>query len=333
MNSVKNIGNESENFNGGNTLNTNNLIDIFEKGVSYFQPALSTVVGTVLSTLFLKKNTNQLEFEKIKAGKFNEVVDFLLDTGKMSYFEYYKCRNFLNVAKLADRYEEDFKEFKTNQKSSSLDFDWFIRFFDSVGNISNTEMQDLWARILAGEIHNKGTFSLRTLETLRNMNQEEAILFQKIAHLVLTEKNGLKFILCMSDDLGKDINEEYGLRKNEFIILEECGILSSIRSDNRIYLNKPLSGIWNSEIIIVLKYKRQDGGLNSYKYSSYSLTQSAKELLYIVDTTPNSEYLLKIGKELMKKYSGNLLITAHAIIDLAENDVIYNEVVDLLEEN
>lgn len=314
-------------------MDTNSLIDIIENGVTYFQPALSTVVGAVLSTLFIKRNTNQPEFEKIKAGKFNEVVDFLLDTGKMSYFEYYKCRNFLNVAKLADRYEEDFKEFKNNQKGSSFDFDWFIRFFDSVGNISNTAMQDLWARILAGEIHNKGTFSLRTLETLRNMNQEEAILFQKIAHLVLTEKNGLKFILCMSDDLGNDINEEYGLRKNEFIILEECGILSSIRNDNRIYLNKPLSGIWNSEIIIIFKYKRQDGGLNSYKYSSYSLTKSARELLSVVDTTPNSEYLLKIGKELMKKYSGNLRITAHKITDISGNDVAYNDIIDLLEEN
>lgn len=314
-------------------LDTNNLINILENGVTYFQPALSTVVGAVLSTLFLKKNTSQPEFEKIKAGKFNEAIDFLLDTGKMSYFEYYKCRNFLNVAKLADKYETDFEKYKINQENNSFDFDWFIRFFDSVGNISNAEMQDLWARILAGEINNQGTFSLRTLETLRNMNQEEAILFQKIAHLVLTEKNGLKFILCMSDDLGKDINEEYGLRKNEFIILEECGILSSIRNDNRIYLNKPLNGIWNGEIIIILKYKRQDGGINSYKYSSYSLTQSAKELLYIIDTTPNSEYLLKIGKELMKKYSGNLLITAHTITDIAENDVIYNATVDLLKEN
>lgn len=48
---------------------------------------------------------------------------------------------------------------------------------------------------------------------------------------------------------------------------------------------------------------------------------------------PNNEYLLKIGKELMKKYSGNLLVTAHTIMKLAENDVVYNDSVDLLEEN
>lgn len=309
---------------------TDNLINIFQNSITYFQPALSTAVGAVLSTLFLKKNTSQPEFEKIKAGKFNEVVDYLLDTGKMSYFEYYKCRNFLNVAKLADKYWSDYEKSQTEHKNASFDFDWFIRFFDSVGNISNPEMQELWAKILTGEVYNQGTFSLRTLDTLRNMNQEEAILFQKAAHLILSEKNGLKFIMCMSDDLGQDINEQYGLGKQEFVILEECGLLSSIHSDNRIYLNEPLSGVWNNQIIILYKYKRQDGAINSYKYSSYTLTQTARQLLNIVDTTPDNNYILKIAKELMKKYSGNLIISAHEIIDHSENNVSYNDSIDLL---
>lgn len=310
-------------------MDVNNLINVIQEGVTFFQPALSTIVGALLTTLFLKKNASQTEFEKIKAGKFNEVIDYLLDNEKMSYFEYYKCRNFLSVAKLADKFQNDFKESR-NEEKTSFDFDWFVRFFDSAGNISNIEMQKLWARVLAGEVCNQGTFSLRTLETLKNMNQKEALLFQKMAHLVLTEKNGLKFILCMSNDLGKDINEEYGLTKNEFVILEECGLLSSIRNDNRIYLNEPLSGIWNGNIIIMFRYKHQDGVLNSYKYSSYTLTQSACQLFSIVDATPNNQYLIDIGKELMKKYSGNLIITAHPIIDSTNNPISYDQSIDLI---
>lgn len=309
-------------------MDVNNLITVVQEGVTLFQPALSTIVGAVLSTLFLKKNTSQSEFEKIKAGKFNEAVDLLLDNGKMSYLEYYKCRNFLDIAKMADEYQNESSGTK-GEDGQILDFDWFMRFFDAVGNISNVEMKKLWAKILAGEVSNQGTFSLRTLETLRNMNQKEASLFQQMAHLVLTEKNGLQFILCMSNDLGKDINEKYGLSKNEFIILEECGLLSSIRSDNRIFLDEPMSGIWNNEIIIMLKYKHQDGVLNSYKYSSYTLTQSARQLLSIVDTTPNNEYLLDVGKELMKKYSGNLKITAHSITDVTNGKITYNDTIDL----
>lgn len=308
-------------------MDVNNLTTIIQEGLTLFQPTLSTIVGAVLSTLFLKKNTSQSEFEKIKAGKFDEAVDLLLDSGRMSYLEYYKCRNFLDIAKMADEYQNKSTGTRAGDEQV-FDFDWFMRFFDAVGNISNAEMKKLWAKILAGEVSNQGTFSLRTLETLKNMNQKEALLFQKMAHLVLTEKNGLLFVLCMSNDLGKDINEQYGLSKSEFITLEECGLLSSIRNDNRIFLGEPLSGIWNNEIIIILKYKHNDGVLNSYKYSSYTLTQSARQLLSIVDATPNNEYLLDVGKELMKKYSGNLRVTAHPIVEI--KGVVYNDTKDLL---
>lgn len=207
-------------------------------------------------------------------------------------------------------------------------------FFDSAGNVSNEKMQELWSKILAGEINNQGSFSLRTMETLRNMNQKEALLLEKMANLVLTEKNGLKFILCTSDDLGNDINEQYGFFKNEFVILEECGVLSSIRNDNRIQLGESLSGIWNDNIILILNYKRTDEILNSYtytyKYSSYTLTQTGCQLISIIDRKPNNQYLLDIGNELSKKYSRNLLVKAHPITNNDIASPIYDTSVDLL---
>lgn len=309
-------------------MDTSSLIEIIKDNAIQFQPIIQGAVGALLTTLFLRKNAGTSEFEKIKAGKFEEALEMLLENGKMTYFELYKCRNFLKIATLADQYKQQNNQ--TNKSNESFDFDWFVRFFDAAGNISNIEMQKLWGKILSEEIDCRGSFSLRSLETLKNMNQTEALLFQTIANLVLTEQNGLKFILCMSDDLGKDINEEYGIGKNEFVILEECGILSSIRSDNRISLNSYPSGIWNGSIILVLHYKRSDGVLNSYKYSSYTLTQSACQLLSIVDTDPNNEYLIKIGRELAKKYSGNLHVSAHNILSKDISSFIYDEDNDLL---
>jgi len=310
-------------------VDTNSIIEIVKKGAAFLQPAIPGVVGALLTTLFLRKNTGAVEFEKIKAGKFEEAIDQLLESGKMTYFEFYKCRNFLHIARLADQYQEERKQ-SADGGDNPFDFDWFIRFFDAAGNISNEKMQELWAKVFAGEIQNSGAFSLRALDTLKNMNQKEAELFQRIAHLVLTEQNGLKFVLSMSGDLGKDINEQYGLSRNDFAILEECGIVNSLRSDSRITLKSKLCGIWNDNIIIIFKYKQTDGVLNSYKYSSYTLTQSACQLLSIVDTTPNDEYLLDIGVEHMKKYSGNLLITAHPITDSNFDSFSYDESTNLL---
>lgn len=106
-------------------MDVNFLVEVVKQGAEILQPAVSTIVGVVLSTLFVRKNTNTTEFEKIKAGKFEEAIDLLLKNGKMTYYEYYKFHNFFQIAKRIDKYgvkninSERIKEF---------DFDWFMRF-------------------------------------------------------------------------------------------------------------------------------------------------------------------------------------------------------------
>ena len=47
--------------------------------------------------------------------------------------------------------------------------------------MSSEELQTLWGRVLAGEIKSPGTFSLRTLEFLKNTSHEEALKIAKLA--------------------------------------------------------------------------------------------------------------------------------------------------------
>lgn len=58
--------------------------------------------------------------------------------------------------------------------SQDVDPDWFQQFCDLIINISNTNMQQLWAKILAGEIASPGRFSLKTLHMLQKMSYKEA---------------------------------------------------------------------------------------------------------------------------------------------------------------
>lgn len=67
------------------------------------------------------------------------------------------------------------------------DHDWTARFFDCVKDVSDEDMQRLWARILAGEVESPGKTSLRTLETLRNMSKSDAEMFKGICDFVLGE--------------------------------------------------------------------------------------------------------------------------------------------------
>ena len=69
-----------------------------------------------------------------------------------------------------------------------VDHDWTARFFNAVQDVSSEEMQQLWARLLAGEIERPGQFSLRTLDTLHGMSVGEARLFDEACNYVAAGK-------------------------------------------------------------------------------------------------------------------------------------------------
>lgn len=160
------------------------MLEVLKVGASIVSPPIQSVVTALMTTLFLKRNTASTELEKIKAGKYNEVIDSLLKSGKMSYVDFYKCNNFLTVAKLADKVtcEANDPEFTNDGQFS---FDWFMRFFDAVGNISNSDLQELWAKILANEVNKPQTCSLRTLSMIRDMTPFEARMFTLLCKFVL----------------------------------------------------------------------------------------------------------------------------------------------------
>ncbi len=67
------------------------------------------------------------------------------------------------------------------------DQDWFSSFVSLAEGISNKTMQDLWAKILAGEISQPGSFSLKTMQTFRAMSITEAKLLAKACSLAMSD--------------------------------------------------------------------------------------------------------------------------------------------------
>ena len=102
------------------------------------------------------------------------------------------------------------------------DSDWVTRFFDISEDISSENMQALWGKILAGEIKKPGSYSLRTLELLKNINQKEAELFVKVGKIaiVATDK-----VLIPNPDNGKYLVDKFGLAFTDFLALREIGLL------------------------------------------------------------------------------------------------------------
>jgi hypothetical protein len=68
-----------------------------------------------------------------------------------------------------------------DQVSSKLvSEDWTTRFFEECKDISDKEMQSLWARILAREVARPRSFSPKTLSVVRDLTKVEAQLFTQL---------------------------------------------------------------------------------------------------------------------------------------------------------
>lgn len=126
-------------------------IEVFNKLANSASASISDVVAGIMGGLLMRGNTRRVEFEKLKAGYFDEVARDLINQGHLSNFEYYKLTSFLKVAELADRYcsdidssnavnddqfSENAKKSKSNNKSDfDFDFDWYIRFLNIQGGL------------------------------------------------------------------------------------------------------------------------------------------------------------------------------------------------------
>jgi hypothetical protein len=65
-------------------------------------------------------------------------------------------------------------------KPDSMEDDWVSNFFDKCRIVSDTQMQGLWSRVLAGEANVPGTFSKRTVNFLSDLDKTDAEMFAKL---------------------------------------------------------------------------------------------------------------------------------------------------------
>lgn len=224
------------------------LIELIRGGIGVVSSSISAIVGALITTLFLRKDTKALEFEKIKAAKFGEVIAELLSSGKMSYLEYYKCNNFLKIAKKADNIK--IFEDKDSDKQISYDFDWFVRFYDYASCVSNEDMQEIWASILAREVSKPGTNSISLLHSLSMMSKEQAQFFCNISRFALRDiKDNIPLLLLFVSS-NRQAYKSSGITPDYLKELERLGLLDCDFSSEFIFLKKKMFRTGNRSITV-----------------------------------------------------------------------------------
>lgn len=157
-------------------------------------------------------------------------------------------------------------EFVSEEKPGD---DWVTRFFNTVEDITEDTMQNLWAQILAGEVKRPRTFSLRTLDVLRNMTKEDAELFSRTVSSYCYDG----YILTET---------QYGISLEDRIALSEMGLLSPDELTRTIKLTQEKQfNRLNERYALLLT--RDNSNLIEVKFDCRSLTKAGRELLQLVD--------------------------------------------------
>ncbi|CAK8714099.1 hypothetical protein GCAAIG_03440 [Candidatus Electronema halotolerans] len=170
-----------------------------------------------------------------------------------------------------------------------VDEDWIARFFNIVEDVSNEQMQQLWGRILAGEVKRPKSFSLRTMEALRNISQKEAEVFQKVAMYAVLTLDNMAFILNDHEILSKT-------NTVDLLVLRNTGLLSV--SDN-ILLNigktsKMMYLIYGGKIIICKRHEKY----RPLNIPIIPFTEVGSELIRLVKERFDYEYMEKLLEEI-----------------------------------
>lgn len=112
--------------------------------------------------------------------------------------------------------------------SADVSEDWFQKFLSEAKNISDTDVQNMWGRILAGEIEKPGSFSIRSLSILRNISSAEAQLFHILAsqsvrvhHPDWTGDELFPFVMLLNNNYLLPRGMSYGVLES----LQDAGLI------------------------------------------------------------------------------------------------------------
>lgn len=222
-----------------------------------------------------------------------------------------------NIEAVVDNAYEELENVE-NVSSKPVNPDWMFRFFNSVENISDKDMQTIWGHILAGEIKQPDTYSFRTLEKLKNMTQKEAKDFQMVSSLAL-QTGGRKFILGEDSILNK-----HGVHFSHILELEECGLMMTQSLSLEIAASaKEPDIIYNSGLLGSIFGKEDQK--QTFRMSVYVFTESGSQLIEAIHPEINSQYFIDCMKSIQDNHN-NFTVTAHNIISISpEGQISYNK--------
>ncbi len=203
-------------------------------------------------------------------------------------------KNFEQIASKTPKYLGEKKEEDITDEPVSME--WRYRFFEKAKTISKDDLQEIWAQILAEEITVPNTVSLRSLDILSNLSVHEAMLFQKLCNLIISNIGVVPFTHLNE-------YEGFGLHYGNILNLAEAGLINEGKVNIRLNYMPVQSGwLANGNALQLGKatYKIVTNEPNPPKepiyMNGFKLTSSGAEISNAMKITYNEEYFALFRK-------------------------------------
>lgn len=271
------------------------LIEVNTDGLAKLTQTIGNWLG--LEARAIERNAEAEAYAAVRKVDAENAATLIRLQGEEQVANYMLAREKRKLNNVQNVIEQAQQHFVEGEQVSDepVNSDWINRFFTIVEDVSDAEMQQLWARILAGEVKKPKSYSLRTLEVLRNMSKEEAEQITKASQYVLYGG-----IIC-SEDFGINLESQSFLDEMGLICGEKLITTYTIHTDDYTHIvidnNRVLRLYAQKEIKVKLRH--------------YTLTKAGKEIFTLTEAD-KKQFIIDLANHFKK--SNVYQVTLHDIV-------------------
>lgn len=168
-----------------------------------------------------------------------------------------------------------------NANPGAMENDWIMNFFDKCRMVSDDDMQQIWAGILAGEANNPGSFSRKAVNLMSDLDKRDAQLFTNLCRFVWSIDSRTELLVL---ELRHDVYGRHGINFDSISYLESLGLVHyEIMPFNLTRIPKRASAVYH-DMSITLTFPKD--AMNDLSVGHALLTTTGYQLFEICRPEP-----------------------------------------------
>ena len=199
-------------------------------------------------------------------------------------------REFFNLSKILHKIATLVRTKPKEVVSDDNDFFW--NTIEHAKSVSNEEMQELIAKIIAGEYNAPGTYSMSTLQTLKMLGKNEIELFEKMCSLLINGDQIPQNLFSLPEN-AKGFMNELGVDFGSLQLLQSLSLFlpndmtKSIENPEK----KNFETIYFDKAILFSPITPENSNILKISIPGFfGLSPSGKQLLKHLNPKPNEKY-------------------------------------------